>query len=399
MAQIIGPRRAAQMGRPNRWLVDFRDASGKRRLVTCRTRGQAKLELQRALREAGQAPRADIDISLKDYSSQWIEQVRATKKPRTADVYAAVLNKHVLPAWRPTLPLRRLGRAHIKALLVKKRQEGLARDTVANIYAVIRALLSSAVDDEYVSANPASKLGRSLGLIVSSKQRTQEVKAMTQEELSRFLMALKRVGLPYGPLLRTLALTGVRLGEALGMQWADVHIEAGTLRIERAIVQGKHVDTPKSGHGRTVEMGPQLAKTLLRLRMKGPLRMRKHRWAEMPEWVFATRSGEPPDGQHVRSIFGRVLKAAQLPKHFTPHCLRHTFASLLLQRGESPQWVQQQLGHASIQLTVDTYGRWLPKKPIQGGAMLLEKLTDGDKLVTEPQELAGNPRKALRFLH
>jgi integrase len=75
------------------------------------------------------------------------------------------------------------------------------------------------------------------------------------------------------------------------LQWQDVNFEAGSLRIERAIVQGKHVDTPKSGHGRTVMMGPQLAKTLLRLRMKGPERAKRNRWDEMPEWVFATRSG------------------------------------------------------------------------------------------------------------
>jgi len=56
----------------------------------------------------------------------------------------------------------------------------------------------------------------------------------------------------------------------------------------------------------------------------------------------------------------RVLKAAGLPEHFTPHCLRHTYASLMLQQGESVAYVQRQLGHASIQLTVDTYGKWLP---------------------------------------
>ena len=55
-----------------------------------------------------------------------------------------------------------------------------------------------------------------------------------------------------------------------------------------------------------------------------------------------------------------MLKYARLPLYLTPHCLRHTFASLLLQQGESPVYVQRQLGHASIKLTVDTYGRWLP---------------------------------------
>ena len=49
-----------------------------------------------------------------------------------------------------------------------------------------------------------------------------------------------------------------------------------------------------------------------------------------------------------------------LKSDFTPHCLRHTYASLILQAGERPVYVQRQLGHASIKMTVDTYGRWLP---------------------------------------
>jgi len=56
-------------------------------------------------------------------------------------------------------------------------------------------------------------------------------------------------------------------------------------------------------------------------------------------------------------------RVAKLPKHFSPHCLRHTFASLLLQAGESPQYVKEQLGHASITLTVDTYGKWFAASP------------------------------------
>jgi len=71
-----------------------------------------------------------------------------------------------------------------------------------------------------------------------------------------------------------------------------------------------------------------------------------------------------------------------LPRHFTPHCLRHTFASLLLQRGESPVYVQRQLGHASITLTVDTYGRWLPIEPTRGRVDALDEKS-GSKLVAE----------------
>jgi integrase len=56
------------------------------------------------------------------------------------------------------------------------------------------------------------------------------------------------------------------------------------------------------------------------------------------------------------------LKKAKLPLHFTPHCLRHTYASIQLADGVSPVYVQEQLGHATIELTVSTYGRWVKNK-------------------------------------
>ena len=80
---------------------------------------------------------------------------------------------------------------------------------------------------------------------------------------------------------------------------------------------------------------------------------------------------------------GRILKRAGLPRHFTPHCLRHTYASLLLQQGASIVFVQRQLGHASIQLTCDTYGKWLP---LESGGVLdrldpMPGIESGSKMV------------------
>jgi len=77
-------------------------------------------------------------------------------------------------------------------------------------------------------------------------------------------------------------------------------------------------------------------------------------------WVFVSEAETPLDGSNVRKAMTCILKKAELPLHFTPHCLRHTYASLMLQQGELVAYVQRQLGHASIQLTVDTYGKWLP---------------------------------------
>src|SRR5438132_12300398 len=128
-------------------------------------------------------------------------------------------------------------------------------------------------------------------------------------------------------------------------------------------------------------MSEQLARALMRVQVERKTEPRKRGWTEVPKWIFCTEAGTLLDESRVRKVFGKTLKAAGLPLHFTPHSLRHSFASLLLQQGESPVYVQRQLGHASIQLTVDTYGKWLP----MGNKAAVNRLDDesGSKVVAK----------------
>ena len=95
-------------------------------------------------------------------------------------------------------------------------------------------------------------------------------------------------------------------------------------------------------------MSQQLARALLRLQIERKTETLRRGWPALPPWLFCTKRGTPLDTTNADKAFKRILKDAELPLHFTPHCLRHTFASLLLQQGESPAYVQRQLGHASI---------------------------------------------------
>jgi integrase len=151
----------------------------------------------------------------------------------------------------------------------------------------------------------------------------------------------------------------MRLGEGLALQWDDVHFAEKEIRVARTLSAGR-IDKPKSGHGRTVDVSEQLGRVLLRLYVQRKTEALKRGWSKVPEWLFCTEAGTLSDESRVRKVLRKTLKAAKLPLHFSPHCLRHTFAGLMLQQGESPAYVQRQLGHASIQLTVDTYGGWLP---------------------------------------
>jgi hypothetical protein len=106
---------------------------------------------------------------------------------------------------------------------------------------------------------------------------------------------------------------------------------------------------------------------------------------DMPLWVFPARPGGLLEERNVRHVFTRLLTKATL-RHMRIHDLRHTFASLLLQQGESVVYVKEQLGHSSIQITVDTYGHLIPGA--NRGAV--NRLDDDD--ATQPSATQAQPQ-------
>jgi len=346
--------------RRGKWVVDYRDGAGYRRWKTCRTRQEAEDFLAQELPRARQwtRPAVNPNILFRVYVERWQGLIAHTVKPRTLASYQQIIRLHLMPSLGE-IPVRRLQKGFIKSVLAEKLASGLSRDTVRIIHATLRALLRAAVDDGVIVANPAEKLGRSLHLVVPKATRQEEIKAMTAAQRAAFLETAVRIEPCFYPLFCTLAGTGMRLGEGLGLQWEDLDVRQSEIRVARAISAGV-IGTPKSGHGRTVDMSQVLTQTLTRVERERKAETLRHGWPAVPPWVFLNEAGRPMDESKVRKAMTRVLKAAGLPLHFSPHCLRHTYASLLLQQGVSPAYVQRQLGHASIQLTVDTYGKWLP---------------------------------------
>jgi site-specific recombinase XerC len=107
-----------------------------------------------------------------------------------------------------------LTKSRIEDFLAAKLRSGFSRNTVRIIHAPLRAMLNAAVDDGAILANPANRLGRQLRLVTTPAARQEEIKAMTREQLVRFLAAAARtVPGMHAPFLLT-ARTGVRLGES-----------------------------------------------------------------------------------------------------------------------------------------------------------------------------------------
>ena len=354
-------RRGLKRGRPGKWIVDYRDSSGVRRWVTCQTLNQAKRVYGEKIWETNQSLRCAVDpnTTLAAYSERWLRLVSASVKPRTYVSYELHIRRHILPAFGP-LKVRQLTKGQIKEFLAENANSGPAARSTRNIYATFRAILNAAIDDGLIFVNPAARLGRPLHLSSSPKDREHQIKAMDRDQLCSFLKAAASSDPRRYALWLLLARTGMRLGEAFGLQWKDLDYERREIIVERALSPQRQVSTPKTGRSRRVDMSLELRGALRRLQRGRNEEKLLQGWADYPPWVFCTRVGTALEPSRVEKAFKRVLKAAKLPQHFTPHSLRHTYASILLQQGESPAYVQRQLGHASIQLTVDTYGRWLP---------------------------------------
>jgi integrase len=149
------------------------------------------------------------------------------------------------------------------------------------------------------------------------------------------------------------------LGELIALQWTDLDYHGRFLEVQRNCAL-RRVTTPKNGESRRVDMSLQLTQALKDLYTKRQLEAAANGWTDIPPWVFCNEAGGLLDPDNLRKrVFYGLLKAAGL-RQVRFHDLRHTFASLLLQQGESPVYVKEQMGHSSIQVTVDLYGHLIP---------------------------------------
>lgn len=322
--------------------------------------------------------------TIAEYSTQWLNTYAAIyTKPRTGEFYETMLRIHILP----TMGSRRLielSRKDVQKLIADRAALGLAKNTLQGIIATLKAMYNYAIDQSVSTTNPAARLGRFIRGKTEREGRTLD--AYTQEELSLLLDAAHRYYADEADLIAAKAWTGMRIGEVLGLQYPDIDCTGCFIQVRRTVARrkkGVQITSPKSSRQRTIAIPRALAEQLA-TRRDIVAAQAALSGKEPPLWVFPNRAGQVMDASNFeRRTWYPLLDKAGL-RHLPPHALRHTYASILIQRGISLAFIQKQLGHASIQTTVDVYGHLVPTEGRQGIEDLAE-VTKRNPDATEAQ--------------
>ena len=256
------------------------------------------------------------------------------------------------------IQLDKLTPADVRALVAAKVREGLAPATVRHVHGLLRNALGDAERLDLIGRNVAKAVrGPSVPYV--------EARGLTTEEARRLLEVIRDDRLY--PLFLVLLTVGLRRGEGLGLAWADVDFDAGTLRVRQTLprVDGSlQLVQPKTTRSaRTVPVPRSTLDVLAEHRRRQTIErsqasMLGRRWPA-PELVFVSTTGIPLEPRNVNRRWHELRQLAGL-SWLRLHDLRHACASILLAQGVPARVVMELLGHSTIQLTLNTYMHVMP---------------------------------------
>jgi len=315
----------------------------------------AKIEAKLILGDVGFIESSKKKLpTFQEYATYWLEgYIKPLRRVTTHERYGDMLKRHVYPTLG-NVPIDELKRSKIRNLILEKRKTGLSRSMICLIRDVISGPMAYAVDEELILANPVTGILKHLQL---ERDKRITVEPMTDDEVHMFLETCRKQCPEFYEFFLTAFRTGMRLGELLGLKWSDVDWNQKFIRVERSFKRGR-IDKTKTGRTRRVDMSDQLVESLKALKTVRKREALKSGKSGPVEFIFH-RQGKPVSQNSVRNIYKRMLTKAGI-RCMRLHDIRHTFASLLLSMGESPVYVKEQLGHSSIQMTVDIYGHLIP---------------------------------------
>ena len=351
-------------GRPNYYIVlCYKDADGKYKRPTINTeipikgnnKRLANERLQEVLAERN-AQKVDLskDVLFTDFINNWLETRKITKtiQPTTYDSYKLTLKTHVLPYFEKLgLKVRAIEPKHIQAYVNAKMKQGLSVNTVKKHLANITACLESAVKQNIIAFNPATRIEK------LKKEKFTAAKYLNEAEIELLLTYFE--GDPLDSIVRIALFYGLRRSEILGLKYGAIDFDNNTISIEHTVVHVTEThckDITKNASSKDI------------LPLPNVLKVRLIAWKEEQAQRKALQPNSYVDSDYVCTMFdGQLMKPDYITKHFKLilrknnfpdmrfHDLRHSSATFLKYLGFDLKDIQTWLRHADIQTSMNLY--------------------------------------------
>jgi integrase len=333
------------------WFIDCNDKSGKRvRQSGFKTKADAERALAKVVNNinTGVYIQEDKYITFGDASKLYMDlHVSIYCKKSTKEGYEGYLKNHLIPCFG-TQKLVDIKTQQIQAFVKDKVEEELSNQTINHILILMSCVFNKMIDDEVILKNPVNKVKK-------LKLTKKEMKILTMEEVYKVLEVAKEHYPSFYPALFTAIFTGMRQGELIALKWDKINWIKEQIYISENYRQGT-LSTPKTENSvRYIDMPQELVKVLKEWRLRCP--------HSKDNLVFPNREGNYQDINNlVKRKFQKVLNKAKIDV-IRWHDLRHTYASIMITLSQTVpiKYIQHQLGHASIQITMDRYGHLMPE--------------------------------------
>jgi integrase len=287
----------------------------------------------------------------------------------TPKAYASRLKTWVYPFFLPdgrrlgAIPVDAVTREMLGAVLLKVKEAGRSLAIIEAIRNPLRGYFAEMIEMKQLPGpNPAGDLRFFVGKRARKRRPTL---AFFHPEEGPQLTSTADAGFPrWAAFVLTGLLAGLRWGEAAALTKTDIDWQRGRIHVQRTFSEkGGSIQPCKDGEDRWVWASPALLEALRAhleaLELEGQVR----EWSsEQRQLVFPTLTGRIiRHGHFLETVWQPLLAKAGLP-YRKYHATRHTYATWMLETGADLRWVQEQMGHASLQQTADTYGHLLPDR-------------------------------------
>jgi integrase len=318
------------------------------------------------------------------YGEKWASELSLTNlKASTKVRYLQCFKLHIQPCQIAGKQLNEINYGDVKGFILElkgrycvSKPKLLSKNSIRNILGALRLILSEAEADGLIKGNPAAN--KKLSQFYRTAGQNEEINPFTISEVHKIESIFREKFAWYYPLVVCLFRTGIRAGEARGLEWGDVSFKARRIAIKRSHSYGRAVTKPKTTSSRrTINLSNDLVEVLQT--WKAHL---KEYWLENgcpdPGLVFPGKTGRPFDLPNFQKRYWNKAQELAGVEIRRVHDTRHTFATILLTNSVAITRVAHLLGHSSVRTTLQFYAHYLPDQ--SSGEDLSAVLDDSEEV-------------------